>query len=380
VGKIVRAPCRPNSGLPEFGTLEWPKSDISDFGCRTGMADDFAHPTTTRMTASRIELSIALSDNERTRPLLKGEVVPQGIKLVPTMIHPSEMFWRQLRFAEFDVSEMSMSSLIISISRGERSWVAIPVFTMRKFFHTSIIVRNDAGITSPADLRGKRIGVPEYQQTWAIWARGVLEHEFGVQPRDIEWFMERNPDKSHGGATGFRAPDGVRVNQIPPADNIGEMLVRGALDGALHYLVDKNLVDRSSVDISAVTRYLFPDPAAEGRRFYAKTGLYPINHGVVMRRSLYESHPWIALNLYSAFTAAKEKIARCAKSHLAWYIETGLLDTCVERTLAEKDPLAYGVKSSRTVLETITRYVHEQGLCSRRVALDEIFAPSTLDL
>src|SRR5271166_4349331 len=107
------------------------------------------------MTASRIELSIALSDNERTRPLLEGEVVPQAIKLVPTMIHPSEMFWRQLRFAEFDISEMSMSSLIISISRGERSWVAIPVFTMRKFFHTSIIVRNDAGIASPADLRGK---------------------------------------------------------------------------------------------------------------------------------------------------------------------------------------------------------------------------------
>jgi len=332
------------------------------------------------MTAFRIELSIALSDNERTRPLIEGEVAPQGIKLVPTMIHPSEMFWRQLRFAEFDVSEMSMSSLIISISRGERSWVAIPVFTMRKFFHTSIIVRNDSGIATPADLRGKRIGVPEYQQTWAIWARGVLEDEFGVHPRDIEWFMERNPDKSHGGATGFRAPDGVRVNQIPPADNIGEMLVRGALDGALHYLVDRNLVDRSSVDISAVTHTLFPDPAAEGRRFYAKTGLFPINHAVVVRRSLLQSHPWIALNLYSAFVAAKEKIAHCGQSYLHWYFETGLLDAGVRRTLGDNDPLAYGVKASRAVLETITQYVHEQGLSARRVGLEEIFAPSTLDL
>ena len=332
------------------------------------------------MTAPQIELSIALSDNERTRPLLEGEVAPQGIRLVPTMIHPSEMFWRQLRFAEFDVSEMSMSSLIISIARGERSWVALPVFTMRKFFHTSIIVRNDSGIASPADLRGKRIGVPEYQQTWAIWARGVLQHEFGVQPREIEWYMERNPDRSHGGATGFRAPEGVRVNQIPPSDNIGAMLLRGALDGALHYLVDKNLVDRSTVDISAVTHTLFADPAAEGRRFYAKTGLYPINHGVVMRRSLHERHPWIALNLYSAFLAAKERIARAASSHLAWYFETGLVDGAVERTLQEKDPLAYGVKSSRTVLETIARYVHEQGLCPRRVELEEIFVPSTLDL
>jgi 4,5-dihydroxyphthalate decarboxylase len=332
------------------------------------------------LSAAHIELSIALSDNERTRPLIEGEVVAQAIKLVPTMIHPSEMFWRQLRFGEFDVSEMSMSSLIISLSRGDTRWVAIPVFTMRKFFHTSIIVRNVSGIATPADLRGKRIGVPEYQQTWAIWSRGILQHEFGVHARDIEWFMERNPDKSHGGATGFAAPPGVRVNQIPPASNIGEMLIRGELDGALHYLVDKNLVDRSTVDISAVTRYLFSDPAAEGRRFYAKTGLYPINHAVVVRRSLLQSHPWIALNLYSAFVAAKEQIERCGKSYLHWYFETGLLNPGVQRTLAEEDPLAYGVKASRAVLETITRYVHEQGLSARRVELDEIFAPSTLDL
>jgi 4,5-dihydroxyphthalate decarboxylase len=332
------------------------------------------------MSASGLELSIALSDNDRTRPLLEGRVAPQGIRLVPTMVHPSEMFWRQLRFAEFDVSEMSMSSLIISVARGDTRWAAIPVFTMRKFFHSSIIVRTDAGIAAPADLRGKRIGVPEYQQTWAIWSRGVLQHEFGVHAREIEWFMERNPDKSHGGATGFQPPTGVRVSQIPPTTNIGEMLVRGELDGALHYLVDRNLVDRSTVDISGVTRTLFPDPAAEGRRFYAKTGLYPINHAVVVRRALLETHPWIALNLYSAFVAAKEEIARYGRSYLQWYFEAGLLDGGVERTLADNDPLAYGFKAARPVLETIAQYVHEQGLSARRVALDEIFAPSTLDV
>jgi 4,5-dihydroxyphthalate decarboxylase len=251
---------------------------------------------------------------------------------------------------------------------------------MRKFFYTSIIVRNDSGIATPADLRGKRLGVPEYQQTWAIWSRGILQHEFGVHARDIEWFMERNPDKSHGGATGFTAPPGVRVNQIPPTTNMGEMLVRGELDGALHYLVDKNLVDRSTVDVSSVTHDLFPDPAAEGRRFYAKTGLYPINHTVVVRRELLEKHPWIALNLYSAFVAAKEEIARYGQSYLQWYFEAGLLDGNVKRTLAEHDPLAYGFKASRPVLETIAQYVHEQGLSARRVELKEIFAPSTLDV
>jgi 4,5-dihydroxyphthalate decarboxylase len=241
-------------------------------------------------------------------------------------------------------------------------------------------VRADSGIAVPADLRGKRIGVPEYQQTWAIWSRGILQHEFDVHARDIEWFMERNPDKSHGGATGFAAPEGVRVNQIPPTTDMGEMLVRGELDGALHYLPERNLVDRSRVDVSGVTRYLFPDPAAEGRRYFAKTGLFPINHTVVVRRSLIESHPWIALNLYSAFVAAKEEIARSGNAFLRWYFEAGLLDDGVKRTLAANDPLAYGFKAARPVLETIAQYVHEQGLCARRVGLDELFAKSTLDV
>jgi 4,5-dihydroxyphthalate decarboxylase len=331
------------------------------------------------MSAAALELSIALSDNARTRPLIEGRVAPQGIRLVLTMVHPSEMFWRQLRFAEFDVSEMSMSSLIISVSRGDTRWVAIPVFTMRKFFHTSIIVRTDSGIAAPADLRGKRLGVPEYQQTWAIWARGILQHEFGVHAREIEWFMERNPDKSHGGATGFAAPEGVRVHQIAPSTNMGEMLVRGELDGALHYLSNRNLVDRSRVDVSGVTRCLFPDPAAEGRRYFAKTGLFPINHTVVVQRSLLERHPWVALNLYSAFVAAKEEITRYGNSFLQWYFDAGLLDAGIKRTLAAADPLAYGFKAARPVLETIARYVHEQGLCARRVELDEIFAKSTID-
>ena len=145
------------------------------------------------MTAPKLELSLALSDNENTRPLLDGGVAAEGIRLIPTAVHPSEMFWRQLKFAEFDVSEMSMSSLLIATARGPTPWVALPVFTSREFFQTWARVRADAGISKPADLRGKRVGVPEYQQTAAIWARGVLQHEFGVQPREIEWFMERNP-------------------------------------------------------------------------------------------------------------------------------------------------------------------------------------------
>jgi 4,5-dihydroxyphthalate decarboxylase len=334
---------------------------------------------------ARLALSVALSNNPNTRPLIDGAVVPEGIDLTATVIHPSEMFWRQLRFAEFDVSEMSMSSLLISTARGAplgpTPWVALPVFTTREFFHTRILVRADGGIASPADLKGKRVGVPEYQQTAAIWARGVLANEFGVHPHHMEFFMERIADKSHGGATGFKPPAGVTVHQIPASTNIGEMLVRGELDATLLYLTDRNLVDRSRIDLSADKRVrpLFPDRAAEGRRYYAKTGIYPINHTVVIRRSLAEKHPWIALNLYSAFAAARAQVLRAGSVALASHFETGVIGEDVRRALAA-DPMAYGVKATREVLEMIAQYVHAQGLTDRIVGIEELFAPATLDL
>lgn len=331
--------------------------------------------------AGRLVLSAALSESPRTRPLIDGRVAPQGVRLIPTVLHGSEMFWRQLKFGDFDISEMSISSLLISTARGDRTWVAIPVYTMRKFFHTGILVRKGSGIDSPADLAGKRVGVPEYQQTSAIWSRGILDEVFGVSPATIEWFMERGPERSHGDATGFRPPEGVRLNQIPPTSDIGQMLLAGELDATLLYLNEKNLVDRSSanLDASTVIQPLFPDPAAEGRRYHAETGLFPINHVVVVRRSLAEEHPWLPLNLYSAFAAAKAEVARYAEAMLAPYFEAGLLDGGVRKAL-KQDPLAYGLSGSRRELETVARYVHRQGLTDRQVGLEEIFAPSTMSL
>jgi 4,5-dihydroxyphthalate decarboxylase len=331
--------------------------------------------------SSDLEVSVALSDNPRTRPLIEGRVVPQGLRPRITAVHPSEMFWRQLKFGDFDISEMSMSSLTVATSRGPTPWVAIPVFTTRMFFHTGILVRNDRGIEAPADLKGKKVGIPEYQQTAALWVRGVLEREFGVHARDMEWFMERNPDKSHGGSTGFKPPEGVRMHYIPPASSIGDMLEKGELDAALLYLRENNLVDRSSVDVSQLptVRTLFPDPEAEKRRYFAKTGIYPINHCVVIRRSLHEKHPWIALNLYTAFKAAKEEGYAAARTVLHPQLESGIFDDKARQAI-NADPLAYGIRGPRAVLEMIPQMVHEQGLAPRRVALEELFAPSTMDL
>jgi 4,5-dihydroxyphthalate decarboxylase len=333
------------------------------------------------MPTETLTLSIALSDNERTRPLTQGRIQPQGVRLVPTVVHPSEMFWRQLKYADFDISEMSLSSLFIATARGDRRWVALPIYTSRMFFHTNILVRTDRGIVKPEDLRGKRVGVPEYQQTAALWSRGILEHEFGVSPRDIEWFMERGPDKSHGGATGFKPPEGVRLHQIAPFTNIGAMLVNGELDATLLYLSNRNLVDRSTIDLDTVdhVKPLFRDQQAETRRYFTKTGIYPINHAVVIRRELYERHPWLALNLYHAFIAAKQDVERETAETLKSYFETGLIDSAGRAGL-QADPKAYGMKASRKVIETIAQYVHEQGLTERRVAVEELFAASTMDI
>ena len=328
----------------------------------------------------KLELSIALSRNENTQAILDGRIAPGGIKLYATTMHPSEMFWRQLKFAEFDVSEMSMSSLTIATSQAPTQWVAIPVFTTREFFHLRALIRVASGIKAPADLKGKRVGVPEYQQTAAIWGRGVLQHEFGVHPRDIEWHMERTPETSHGGATGFKAPDGVTVHQIPATTNIGEMMVKGELDATLLYLTNPNLVDRSRIDLAKDERFrpLF-DRKTEGARYFGKTGIYQINHGMVIRRSIHERYPWAALNIFNAFQQARAAVLAARDTSLHRHYEPGLIGDDVRKALAT-DPMVYGVKQNRTVLETITQYVHEQGLAKRRVALEDMFAPSTMDV
>src|ERR1700751_630170 len=161
----------------------------------------------------KLKLSLAIASNPRTWPILDGRVVPDGIDLIATVLHPSELFWRQLRFADFDVSEMSFSSLMMARAGGDDRWVGLPIFTTRKFFHTEILVRRDSGIEKPADLRGRRVGVPEYSQAAALGTRGIPQHEFGISPTEMEFWMERVPSHSHAGGVGFKAPKGVTIHQ-----------------------------------------------------------------------------------------------------------------------------------------------------------------------
>ena len=326
----------------------------------------------------QLTLSAAFWPNDRSAAVFEGRVVPKGINLVMSAIFPSEIFWRQLKFADFDFSEMSMSSLLISTSLGQKDWIALPIFTMRSFFHMWSIVRTDSGIEKPSDLRGKRVGVPEYQQTAAVWSRGILQHEFGVEPREIEWFMERSPEMSHGGSTGFTPPPGVKMSYIDPKTDIGGMLLDGTLDASLLYLNMGNLVDRAKADLSKsnIVRNLYPP--TEAARYYKKTGLFPINHGAVIRRSVYEKNPWIARSLYDAFLEARNDSDRRRIGSLDNEIATGHADPAMGLAL-EHDLFAYGIKGAGKVLETIAQYQFEQGLTKRVVRLEEVFAPEVMD-
>jgi 4,5-dihydroxyphthalate decarboxylase len=328
----------------------------------------------------KLQLSVGMADNPRTHPIFEGRVKVDGIDLICTPLHASELFWRQLRFGDFDVSEMSISSLMMAVAGGDTRWVGLPVFTTRRMFQVGTLVRKDRGIDKPSDLIGKKLGVPEYQQTAALWTRGFLQHEYNVYPRDIEFWMERNDDHSQKAAVGFRPPPDVRLNFIPSDTNMGQMLLDGKLDGALRYLAGTdNLVDRSTVDLYRHPDFktLFLDPQAEGIRFYNKTGIYPINHAMVIKREIVERHPWTVLNVFKAFVKANEIAEKQRMDAVGYHLETGLLPREARGALAT--PLIrYGIQANRMVLETAAQWSFEQGLTPRLVMLDELFAPSVM--
>ena len=336
---------------------------------------------------SKLQLGFISSINERVAPLFDGRVEVEGVELIATHSDPSETFWRQLKFEEFEISEMSLSSYLIAKSKG-MDMIAIPAFPARRFMQNQYSYHVDSGVTGPADLVGKRIGVGEYQQTAALWVRGTLEHDFGVSQYKVNWYMERTEELSHGGATGFTPPQGISFQRIPADRSLASMLVNNEIDAApvtRAFQSASNMIDRSTQirardgDWSKV-KMLFPDRIAEGRRFFAKHGFIPANHTYVIRGDVDRKYPWIALNLYKAFVAAKEiaqaKLAESIPSSLVF----GADYLATTREIFGPDPFPYGIRANRKMLQTIVDYSHEQGLTPEKQKIEALFAKSTLDL
>ncbi len=335
----------------------------------------------------KLTLSFISAFNERVEPLMTGTIKAEGIELIPTYSHPAETFWRQLKFGEFEVAEMSMSSYLIAKSRGA-DMIALPVFPSRRLFQTEISYHVDSGVTEPGDLVGKRLGVAEYQQTAALWILGILEHDFAVSQYKIQWYMERSEEMSHGGATGFKPPPGISFNRIAPNKSLASTLLEHELDAAhiaSPWVLRANALDRSSritgtgADWSKI-KPLFPDRMAEAQRFQKQHGFLPVNHTYIIRGDIYRKHPWVAFNLYSGFVRAKalarEKLVESIPSALFFGPEY------LKRTqdIIGEDPFPYGIKANEAMLETITTYSYEQGLTPKKMNYKELFAENTLEL
>ena len=335
----------------------------------------------------RIQLSFISGVNERVAPLLDGMVAPEGVELLVTRSDPSETFWRQLKFQEFEISEMSLSSYLIAKSQGF-DMIALPVFPSRRFMHAQLSVHADAGVKQPNDLAGRRIGVGEYQQTAALWTRGVLEHDFGVSQYKVDWYMERSEELSHGGATGFTPPKGISFHRIPADKSLASMLVNHEIDAAsVHraFQSESNIIDRSTHIRAAggdwgKVKPLFPDLVAEGERFFKAHGYIPANHAYVIRGDIDRRYPWLAFNLYKAFLSAKELAQKELSNAIPSALIFGPQYLAATRKIFGADPFPYGVAANRPMLETIIEYSHEQGLTPKKLKLEELFAPSTLDI
>jgi 4,5-dihydroxyphthalate decarboxylase len=329
---------------------------------------------------ANLQLSLAFSPNPRSKPILDGDVSPEGIDLFCSRVPPGELFHRQLTHQEFDVSEMSISSLLMITAQGNRDWVALPIFTTRHFFGTQAIARDAAGIDTPDQMKGKRVGVNEYQQTAALWSRGFFQHEYGVASQDVEWWMERTPEYSHAGAVGFEAPPGVTLKFIPPESSMADMMQKGELDAIQHYFWGGGGINRSSVDLVKTAGFhsVFPDPQAEAARYYNSTGIFPFNHTVIMRRSIYEANPWAARNILEAFEKAKQQAYAATREAVEPWLQTGVVDAGTRGDMA-KDIFPYGLKANRMVIEKAMEFSTEQGLTPRVLTPEEIYAPMLLD-
>lgn len=329
---------------------------------------------------SEPRLTLGCWDYDRTRALLDGRVTVEGWGIDATAVAPEDLFARAFTEAPFDVSELSLSSYLIQVSRGENAYVAIPAFVSRAFRHGGIYVRSDRGINGPKDLEGRLVGVPEYQMTMALWVRGMLSDDYGV---DLEKLVTRTGGLNQPGRKErlpLKLPPSMDVRPVPDGRSLNDLLVAGELDA----VIAPSPPDAFSAGDAGIRR-LIADPAAAERDYFARTGMFPIMHVIGVRRSLVEDHPGLAANLFRAFVEARDVAireldftARASANRLSlpWFAA----EWEATKDLMGSGVWPYGVAENRKELDAACRYSLDQHLSDRRLAADELFAPETLEM
>ena len=325
----------------------------------------------------RVTISVGCCDYDRTRAVLDGRVPIEGCEVVPIPVEPEEAFHRAFRFAEFDVAELSLSSHTLLTSRGENQYVGVPAFVSRLFRHSGIYIRTDRGIRTAADLAGKTIGVPEYQITANTWIRGILKDDFGFEPKSARWRRGGLEEAGRGERTPLRLPPGIELEQVAAGKTLSGMLEAGEIDALISARAPSCLL-RGARNVAR----LFPDYRKAEEDYFKRTGIFPIMHIIGIRKTLVEQHPWLPASVMKAFIKAKDvamyelgQIGHLFTSH-PW----GVSEFDAARRLMGDDYWSYGFEPNRSVLATFTRYHHDQGLSSRLVEPEELFAPAAMDL
>jgi 4,5-dihydroxyphthalate decarboxylase len=313
---------------------------------------------------------------DRTLALETGEISPAGVDLnyiVPPSI--GDLFRAMAAHAAFDAAEMSLSTLMVLIGKGDDRLVGIPVFPSRAFRHKQIYVNTKSGISEPQDLVGRLVGVSEYQMTAALWVRAHLQHDYGVRPEQIRWRSGGLHTPSNVVRTPIQLPADVELERIPDGETLEDMLFDGRIDALVSTEPPRAFVARRSE-----VRRLFPDARSVELEYFKRTGFFPIMHTVVVRRDIYQAHRWIAMSLLNAFNEAKRLGYERLKYQGAYAVALPWLSSEAEEldALFGGDPFPYGFPSNLRILEAMTAYAHEQGLTPRRLEPRELFATEAL--
>ena len=324
---------------------------------------------------AKLSLTVACAAYDRTWPLISGRVPIEGCDTNFFVIDPSEAFVRAYRSQDFDVTELSSSSHILTTARGDAHYVAVPAFLSRLFRHSSFYIRADRGIKSAKDLRGKVVGVTEYQMTAGLWARGLLSDDYGVRAQDVHWRSGGMDTPGLTERTPIKLPADIDLQPIPNDKTLSGMLEAGELDAMVAARAPSCFL-RGAPNVAR----LWPDFQAAEEDYFRRTGLFPIMHLVGIRRSLVQAHPWLAQSVLKAFTQAKDIALReiedvgISRASLPWLP----CDVARAKAVIGQDIWPYGYQSNRKEIECMLRWSVEQGLSARLVAPDELFAPGTM--
>jgi 4,5-dihydroxyphthalate decarboxylase len=324
-----------------------------------------------------VPITIACGNYDRTRALRDGRVKVEGCAVTYLPLYPEEIFFRAFRYQEFDVSELSFSSYIRTVAAGTSAYVGIPAFVSRLFRHSGMYVRANAGIHAPADLRGKRIGVPEYQITAVVWMRGIMQHEYGVLPTEIHWRSGGQEEPGRDERTPLKPIPGLDLKPIGKDQTLVGMLHDGELDALFTARAPSSFL-RGEAHI----KRLFPNTREAEQAYYKKTGMFPLMHLVGIRKTLVEKYPWLPSSVYKAFCEAKALAMVDLTDVNALMVTLPWLIPETEATIAlmGKDFWAYGIGENTREITALTQYAYEQGLIDRKVSVEELFHPSMFEI